>query len=88
MGANDKVAATFHPDPAPEPMADLVVDPNRLQYDDTSGIYVRATLDGKWGSYDFVTLTQESLHEFARSRGPVSDWAMALLDHVLGHPRA
>ena len=68
-------------------MKELQIDENRLQHDGVIGIYIRAQgPDGKWDSYDIAQLDRDSLAEFARSRGEVSDWGMSIIWHLLGHP--
>lgn len=68
-------------------MKELQIDENRLQHDGVTGIYIRAQgPDGKWDSYDIAQLDRDSLAEFARSRGEVSDWGMSIIWHLLGHP--
>ena len=69
-------------------MADLRADPDRTMYADGVGIYVRAIdIDGRWDAVDIAALDRASLREFATSRGPVSDWALSILEQILGHPR-
>ena len=68
-------------------MKELQIDENRLQHDGVTGIYIRAQgPDGKWDSYDIAQLDRDSLAEFARSRGEVSDWGMSIIWNLLGHP--
>lgn len=68
-------------------MKELQIDENRIQHDGVTGIYIRAQgPDGKWDSYDIAQLDRDSLAEFSRSRGEVSDWGMSLIWHLLGHP--
>ena len=68
-------------------MKELQIDENRIQHDGVTGIYIRAQgPDGKWDSYDIAQLDRDSLAEFARSRGEVSDWGMSIIWHLLGHP--
>lgn len=67
---------------------DFIIDPERMAYDGSTGIYVRAVHpDGKWDSVDMATLTKESFKTFIESRGPVSEWAMSILFALMGHPR-
>lgn len=67
---------------------ELHTDPAREGVDVGTGVFVRAIgVDGKWDAYDVAELTRDSMHDFAASRGPVSDWALGLLDILLGHPR-
>jgi hypothetical protein len=62
----------------------LIVDPERTVYASATCIYVRAKLQGKWGSYDIAQLDRESLLVWMRGCG---DSAMAervvlmMLDH-------
>jgi hypothetical protein len=52
-----------------------------------SGIFCRAKLNGKWGSYDIVTLDKDSFTRFLLSRGPVSDWATSIAVALAGFER-
>lgn len=63
------------------------VDPIRIEEDcdGVTGIYVRAKLNGEWGSYDIATLTSESLMAFLRSRGGKNEWAENTVLSMLGH---
>ncbi len=64
------------------PMDQLVVDPNRDSYKDATGIFVRATRLGKWGSHDIATLELPSLVAFLTSAPFVgANSVLALLDH-------
>lgn len=67
-------------------MNELKVDPARLASEPETGIYVRATLDGKWGSYDMNHLTPESLTEFLRSRDGENRWMEGVICALLGYP--
>lgn len=69
------------------PTPDLVVDPERRidDSDDGTGIYVRARLDGKWGSHDIVELTKTSLFNWLRSRGGSNQYAEDVVGILLGH---
>lgn len=72
---------------------ELRVDPardfNRLDEPDPlrTGIPIRALRDGKWGNADVFELDRESLVEWVRSRGPVSDWAVSIIEILLLHER-
>lgn len=67
-------------------MIEFKVDPERKDDGDgVTGIYIRATLDGKYGSYDIATLTGESLMAFLRSRGGKNEWAENCVLTMLGH---
>lgn len=68
-------------------MNELKVDPKRrLSGEDPStGVYVRAQLDGKWGSFDISELDSPSLHTFLRSRGGENSWAESIVAILLGH---
>lgn len=63
---------------------ELKVDSKRLKQFET-GIFVRATLDGKWGSYDIADLEKESLLDWLRSRGGDNPWAEDVVGILLGH---
>jgi hypothetical protein len=52
----------------------------------SSGVFVRAKRDGKWGSHDVIELTAESFVRFLRSRGEVSDWAVNMALILGGYP--
>ncbi|MGH3999204.1 MAG: hypothetical protein ACRDTJ_17305 [Pseudonocardiaceae bacterium] len=52
----------------------MTVDPIRVDFGET-GIYVRATLHGEWGSYDIATLDRPSLQRFLTCRGGSNEWA-------------
>lgn len=68
----------------PEPV-ELTVDPKRIDYDGSTGVYVRARHEGKWGSYDMAVLDRASLLEFLRSRGGDNPWAENIVGAILGH---
>lgn len=63
---------------------DLTVDPARTWLTET-GIYVRATLRGKWGSYDIVSLDRHSLFAWLRSRDGQNYLAENVVGILLGH---
>lgn len=65
--------------------ADLVVDPARMKYEDTTGVFVRAKHGGKWGGHDFATLDKASLLVMLRDRGGDNPWAEDLVGILLGH---
>jgi hypothetical protein len=72
-----------HAVPAP---ATFLVDPARKDDGDgVTGIYVRAKLDDKWGSYDIATLDRTSLCAFLRARGGKNEWAENTVLAMLGH---
>ncbi|QGJ88936.1 hypothetical protein PBI_TEAMOCIL_85 [Microbacterium phage Teamocil] len=63
-------------------------DPERAALADATGVYVRAQRpDDRWDSVDMAELDRESLIEFVKSRGPVTDWARDLVLLLLGHSR-
>ena len=68
------------------------VDGGRARSDDLypeSGIYVRAKLGDKWGSYDIAHLERESLVAWLKSRGGDNPWAENCVLLLLGHePKA
>jgi hypothetical protein len=69
-------------------VGDIRVDPKRMEFADATGIYVRALgEDGKWDTYDLAQLDHESLRVFASSRGEVSEWAMGIIEVLMGHRR-
>jgi hypothetical protein len=60
----------------------LQVDPARFDRHGQTGIFVRATLNGKWGSYDIAELYKPSLLEWLRSgEGMAERVLVLLLDH-------
>lgn len=65
------------------------VDPDRVAPGDgVTGIYIRAWLDGKIGSYDIATLDSASLFAFLRSRGGKNEWAENTILSMLGHTKS
>jgi hypothetical protein len=67
---------------------DLIIDPERLaKYPDRTGIYIRATLDGKWETCDLIHLTKESVVQWLKSRGGDNKWAEDTVLILLGHER-
>lgn len=74
-------------------MSEYRVDPSRdisrasMPETLSTGIYVRALREGRWDNADIFELDIESLREWVRSRGAVSEWAMGLIEHLLLHPR-
>lgn len=60
------------------------VDKNRYGKYNT-GIYVRATLNGRWGSYDVGDLSASSLFDWLRSRGGKNEWAENVVSILLNH---
>lgn len=68
-------------------MDDLTTDPEREGMPGYigTGIFIRAIgKDGKWGTFDIAELDKPSLEAFAKSRGEVSDWAMGIINIMLG----
>lgn len=68
---------------------ELKIDPQRQRTAEESltGIFVRAQdSEGKWGNADIAELDRPSYEEFCKSRGEVSQWAMSILFHLMGHP--
>ena len=70
--------------------APLMVDQNRfasMHNEDCpdTGIYVRAKRGQKWGNYDIVMLTKDSLQAWLRSRGGQNEWAESVVFILLGH---
>lgn len=63
----------------------LHVDPERLEFADLTGIYVRAKLNDKFGTYDIAQLTKDSLLEWLTSRGGFNPWAEDVVGILLGH---
>ena len=66
-------------------MDELTADANRTELGDATGIYVRATLDGRWFSADMAQLDSKSLLAFLRSRGGDNPWAENVVGILLGH---
>lgn len=62
----------------------LEVDESRMGMAPT-GIPIRANVNGHWGTFDIVHLKWESLIEWLRSRGEVSDFAVNVVLLLLGH---
>lgn len=60
-------------------------DPERMGRDNTTGILVRALVDGKPASVDIACLDKDSLHDWLRSRGGKNDWAEQVVLRLLGH---
>lgn len=65
--------------------ADFLVDPERMKHGNTTGIFVRAKHEGKWGSYDFATLDKASVLAYLRVRGGDNPWAEDIVGILLGH---
>lgn len=63
--------------------ADYVVDPARLPENKT-GIYVRAMLNGRWGTHDIAHLNTDSLWRWLHSRDN-ADWPSNVVLVLLGH---
>lgn len=71
-------------------MTDLIVDSHRLSLwhendQQGTGIYVRARLEDRWGSYDIVTLDRDSLIRWLKCRGGDNQWAENVVLALLGH---
>lgn len=70
----------------------LIVDTNRKNYRNASGIFVRAKCGDEFGSYDIAELTKDSLLEWLRSRDDNPDtgasWREQVILAVLRHPHA
>lgn len=67
---------------------EMKVDQKRYDVKDeygTSGIFVRAKVEGKWDSVDMVLLEKESLKHFLKSRGGDNAWAEDIVGILLGH---
>lgn len=66
----------------------LRIDPERVAYSGSTGIYVRAQdpATDKWGSFDIAELTHDSLMAWLRSRGGDNPWAENTVATLLGHP--
>ena len=67
----------------------MKVDRKRLLTDVEvgSGIFIRAELDGGWGSYDLVELDSESVHKWLKeqSKDSLIISCMLILGHGNGH---
>lgn len=68
-----------------EPLIEYLVDPQRHDITRDTGIYVRAKLGDKWGSYDIAELDAKSLLAWLRSRGGENRWAENCVGLLLGH---
>ena len=66
-------------------MITLEVDPKRIGMLKKTGIYVRASFNGRFGSYDISELTAYSLLKWLRSRGGENPWAENTVGVILGH---
>ena len=66
-------------------MKALKADPARMDMDDSTGIFVRALVDGIPQSVDIACLDKESLHDWLRSRGGNNPWAESVVFKLLGH---
>lgn len=65
---------------------ELRLDPERKQYADLTGIYVRARdADGSWDSFDIAELDADSLIAWLRSRGGENPWAENTVGMLLRH---
>lgn len=67
---------------------ELLVDSERLARfteETSTGIYVRAKHGEKWGSFDILVLTLDSLRVWLRSRGGVNEWSENTVAMLLGH---
>lgn len=65
---------------------ELKVDPDRSSESYSTGIYVRATLAGKWGSHDIGVLEFDSLVAWLTDdRG--KNYAINVIAALLGHER-
>jgi len=65
----------------------LTVDEGRLAElgDKSTGIFVRATRNGSYGTYDIAALDAPSLLEWLRCRGGENKWAENVVGILLGH---
>jgi hypothetical protein len=63
-------------------------DPERMDLDGSTGIYVRAIVDGMPRSVDIACLDTESLLGWLRSRGGSNPWAEHVVLMLLGHRKA
>jgi len=66
-------------------VSDLRVDPERLNRDGQTGIFVRAEHGGQWGNHDIATLDRLSFFAFLRIRGGENPWAENTLAQMLGY---
>lgn len=58
----------------------MTLEGDTTEHGNVTGVMVRAIgPDGRWGDYDIFVLEAESLKEWVRSRGDVSEWAMGLI---------
>jgi hypothetical protein len=64
----------------------LQADPSRERVP-TTGIYIRAQRDGRWGSYDLAHLTAESVRAWLRRDGDDAALAINVVCVLLGHPQ-
>lgn len=63
----------------------LEIDEERSSEKFKLGIPIRASLDGRHGTYDIGQLSKQSLLEWLRSRGGDNPWAEDLIGILLGH---
>lgn len=63
----------------------MKVEESRTKYHGSTGVFVRAEFNGKWGSFDIAELDKPSLHAFLKSRGGDNLWAENVVEILLGH---
>lgn len=64
----------------------MKIDQRRLNYDDSTGVYIRAQNDnGKWQSIDIACLTKESLLEWLKSDGGDNKLAENMVGILVEH---
>jgi hypothetical protein len=66
-------------------MQELKVDPKRYRKFGETGIFIRATLEGKWKSVDIADLDKESLLAWLKSRDGNNKYAEDVVGILLGH---
>ena len=64
---------------------DLEREAENIKYGPQTGIYVRATKNDKWGSYDIADLEKESLLAWLKSNGGDNSTAENVVGILLGH---
>jgi len=67
---------------------DLIVDVDRAadpELSESTGIFVRAKLGDKWGSWDIAQLTKGSLLSWLKSRGGDNPYAEDVVGILLGY---
>jgi hypothetical protein len=62
---------------------ELSADPNREQYQDATGVYVRGLKNNQWRSLDIAELSRDDLGAFLHEKG--HQWTIDLVALLLRH---